>query len=264
MRSAGFRVSEAGMPGLAGDAWRVHARATSSPAGIRVTRPSAPILYFGDLEAYRASPRRIVTVGVNPSGEEFPAGSPWSRFDCAEIAASETLDADAIDRYLGVLNAYFGRDPYNRWFERSYEHVLRGLSASYYGGGLNTALHTDVCSPLATTPTWRFLKKAEQGVLATDGVPLWHRLVAELEPHMILASVSAPHFSRINLEQLSPPEVIYSVAQKRNYDVTVRRVRCGNGESRLVWAGASTTPFQPITDSHKRAVGAALASVLDQ
>ncbi len=56
----------------------------------RTARSAMPILYFGDLEAYVASPVRIVTVGLNPSQAEFPLGSargesgstedPWQRF----------------------------------------------------------------------------------------------------------------------------------------------------------------------------------------
>lgn len=48
--------------------------------GIRVD-PSIPILYFGDLTAYENSPKRIVTVALNPSNVEFP--SPSTRFPMA-------------------------------------------------------------------------------------------------------------------------------------------------------------------------------------
>ena len=35
--------------------------------------PAMPILFFGDLEAYSTSPFRVVTVGLNPSLQEWPA-----------------------------------------------------------------------------------------------------------------------------------------------------------------------------------------------
>jgi hypothetical protein len=254
-------VTVNGIRGLAAAAWRVHADAVAAYPTIRVTRPSAPILYFGDLDAYRVSSVRVVTVGVNPSGEEFPADTPWSRFACAETAGAGEPEAAELDDYITVLNRYFRHDPYNRWFKRSYEPVLNGLDGSFYGDAQITALHTDVCSPLATTPTWRFLQKYEQRALAADGVPLWHRLVEELEPHIIFASVKREHFARITLEPLSNVEVIYTVAHERPYHVTVRRVRCGATAALLLWAEPSTTPFQPISDTHKRAVGAAVKTV---
>ena len=47
-------------------------------------KPAVPILFFGDLDAYRASPLRVLTVGLNPSGHEFPADQPFRRFPLAE------------------------------------------------------------------------------------------------------------------------------------------------------------------------------------
>jgi hypothetical protein len=251
-----------GVLSLAADALRLHARATAD-LEVRVSRPSAPVLFFGDLDGYRRSALRVITVGVNPSGEEFPAAAPWSRFPGSDVS-SAAATREQIDQYLGSLNNYFdGPDPYRRWFDRSYEPVLNGLGGSYYRNDTFTALHTDVCTPLPTTPTWRFLSQAEQRALIVDGVPLWHRLVDELAPDVILASVSGRHFQRIQLEHLSHPEVIYTVEQKRPFEVIVRRVLCGRKSSLLLWAPASTTPFQPISHDHKRAVGATIRSLVD-
>ena len=36
-----------------------------------VVNPSLPILYFGDLKAYNESNRKILTVVINPSNNEF-------------------------------------------------------------------------------------------------------------------------------------------------------------------------------------------------
>jgi hypothetical protein len=41
-----------------------------------VVRPAIPILFFGDIQQYRRSPLRIVTVGLNPSLAEF--SDNWS------------------------------------------------------------------------------------------------------------------------------------------------------------------------------------------
>lgn len=254
-------VPSATILALARDVLRLHA-AKADDLEHRVVRPSAPILYFGDLPAYRASPMRVVTVGVNPSGEEFPASSPWSRLDCSTCVGRDPTD-EAVTGYLRALNGYFAGQPYRRWFDRSYEPVLEGLGASYYRGATSTALHTDVCSPLATSPTWGRLPAAVQADLLQDGVPLWHRLINELDPHLIIASISRPHLRRISLESASEPRVVYTVHRARPYDVVARSVRCGDAVSLLVWAPASTTPFQPISHEHKRAVGRRLREVVD-
>ena len=44
-------------------AWRAFDRAAERPWCVT---PAVPILFFGDLDAYRASPLRVLTVGLNP------------------------------------------------------------------------------------------------------------------------------------------------------------------------------------------------------
>ena len=78
---------------------------------------------------------------------EFPADSPFRRFPLAEgVTASE------LDRYLDALSAYYRTDPYRGWFS-AFEPLLNGAGASYYAGRTSTAVHTDICSPVATDPT---------------------------------------------------------------------------------------------------------------
>ena len=134
--------------------------------------PSIPILFFGDLHAYFSSRVRVLTVGLNPSLHEFPADSPFRRFPLAEgISVSEP------DPYIDALSAYFRTDPYRSWFS-AFEPLLNGLEASYYEGKPSTALHTDICSPAATDPTWSGLGWDEQKALEKEGGPLWHDLLA--------------------------------------------------------------------------------------
>jgi putative ABC transport system substrate-binding protein len=120
---------------LAEEAWDLHRKFIGRPW---LVTPSAPILFFGDLTAYQASPLRIATVGLNPSRLEFPVCSPFSRFPDAQ---------SGIPAYLSSLESYFRTAPYRTWFN-SYEQALLGLDASYYGQKPNTALHTDIGSVL--------------------------------------------------------------------------------------------------------------------
>ena len=122
-------------------AWRAFDRA--SKLRTRVT-PAAPILFFGDLDAYLNSPLRVVTVGLNPSLHEFPEGEPFQRFPLA----GDSGDREP-GRYLDAMSAYFRTKPYSNWFG-AFEQVLNGAGSSYYAGkAASTALHTDICSYLS-------------------------------------------------------------------------------------------------------------------
>lgn len=124
-------------------AWRSYGRAAALRS--RVT-PAVPILFFGDIDAYFRSRLRVVTVGLNPSSREFPTDDPFQRFPLAE-----RIDCADLGRYLDALSAYFRADPYAGWF-RAWEPLLNGAGASYYPGAASTALHTDICSLVATDP----------------------------------------------------------------------------------------------------------------
>jgi len=105
---------------LVEEAWRLHERTASVPEG-RVARPSMPILFFGDLDRYWASPRRVITVGLNPSRQEFPAGDHWMRFPGGAGLAQDPLAEGAPAAYLEELSRYFEVEPYRQWFDRSFE-----------------------------------------------------------------------------------------------------------------------------------------------
>ena len=101
-----------GLIPVAKEAWKAFECAAPSS---RVS-PAMPILFFGDVEAYSASPFRVVTVGLNPSLKEFPEDSPFKRFPrCTGITAADS------EQYLQGLCSYFRVHPYRRWFQ-----VLRG------------------------------------------------------------------------------------------------------------------------------------------
>jgi hypothetical protein len=239
---------------LAVAAWDLHRDALVAGPPARVTPKSAPVLYFGDLGGYRASRLRVVTVGVNPSGEEFPTRRPWSRFPVEHIVAADDV-LPLIPAYLRALNSYFEHEPYKRWFG-AYEPALNGLGVSYYDGAAEgRALHTDVCTPVPTTPVWSSLERHEWRTLAPGGVALWHRLVDELEPHVILASIGARNYARIALEATGAEQVVYTVEQKRPLQIRATRVQVGGGHALLVTGGAATTPFQMINQDQRRELG---------
>ena len=233
-------------------AWQAFDRVADRPC--RVT-PGAPILFFGDLGAYRASTLRVVTVGLNPSLDEFPAGEPFRRFPLAEGNRE-------LSRYLGAMSAYFRTDPYRRWFNASFEPLLNGLGASYYEDGASTALHTDICSPVATDPTWRHLDKADRAALEADGGPLWHKLIEELRPQIVAISVAKARLESIKFVAREKDwKTVHTFDRKSDgtprssYRVCARWHDVGGDRSLFVFGTAAQTPFGTLSGRQKREAG---------
>jgi hypothetical protein len=101
---------------LIGQAHALHAASTGQDW---LVQPSVPILFFGNLDRYRRSGCRIITVAKNPSSQEFPSGNPFLRFPNAN---------QSNNAYLAALSNYFDATPYDLWFS-AYAKVLAGANA---------------------------------------------------------------------------------------------------------------------------------------
>ena len=218
--------------------------------------PAAPILFFGDLDAYRASPLRVVTVGLNPSLHEFPAGEPFRRFPLAE----SNRDREP-SRYLDAMSAYFRTDPYRSWFN-TFEPLLNGLGASYYEAGESTALHTDICSPVATDPTWSRLDKADRAALEADGGRLWHVLLEQLRPQIVAISVAKAYLRRVEFVPRTGWKIIHSFDCKADgtprsqpYEICGRWYDVGGERSLIAFGAAAQRPFGTLAAGQKREAG---------
>lgn len=246
---------------LVSEAWGQHEAADDAHLP-HLVRPSIPILFFGDSERFAGSPLRVITVGLNPSREEFPAAAPFQRF-----LDSDALDGHDTNAYLASLNAYFQTKPYTRWFNPSFEPLLRGLGASYYGTARSVALHTDLCSPLATNPTWARLDAHEQAALEPAGRRLWHDLVETLQPDVVLISVSREQLGSIRFPVAEPASNIHTVdghGRVRPYGVEAFRCELASGKAPLfVFGRASQTPFGSISAFEKERIGARILELLD-
>lgn len=157
-----------------------------------------PIHWFGDRKAYEKSAVRVVTVGLNPSDKEFRENDkmPFStklRFPLYQKGKPETLGL--------VLNDYFKStaNPYS-WF-KSFEYILNGMGASYYDSKeyLYRAIHTDICTPWATDPTWSKLSSQKREELYAEGHPQWLKLIADLKPDIIIASVAKEYIAKLGI-----------------------------------------------------------------
>ena len=242
-------------PRLVSEAWRVFDHAAKRPSCVT---PAAPILFFGDLDAYRASPLRVLTVGLNPSLREFPAGKPFQRFP---LLNGRSTDREP-GRYLEAMSAYFRTDPYRGWFS-AFERVLDGAGTSYYAGKASVALHTDICSPVATDPTWSRLGKADRAGLAAEGGPLWHMLLEALRPHMVALSVARGHLRRIEFAPGDEWRTIHEFERTGDgaprstpYAVRGRWYEVGGERSLFVFGQSAQTPFGKLSDNQKHELGA--------
>lgn len=235
-------------------AWRAFDRAAASTAKVI---PSVPVLFFGDTNAYDKSPVRVVTVGLNPSLEEFPVGDPFERFPLAEGIAAEDRA-----RYLDAMSAYFLTSPYWRWF-RHLDPLLNGMGAGYRPGRPSTGLHTDICSPVATDPTWSKLDDDNRLLLQADGVPLWHGLMEALQPHIVVLAIAKRHLSDIAFDSVDDAwGELHIVDTKVDgeprdppYRVQARRYTVGGTAALFVLCPAMRSPL-PIGTAQKHELGA--------
>jgi hypothetical protein len=208
-----------------------------------VVRNSIPILFFGDLGGYQQSKRRIITVALNPSDKEFSE----LRFDVAPDTFADN------NKYLATLSNYFELNPYYNWFN-NFEKLLQTMGSSYFSDTSrpqfktiqpapevtrNRVLHTDICSPIATSKTWSKLSSKEEIVfrhsLQTKGSEIWIKLVDYLEPDIILISGGEYlcDYIPVQWEEIALPTDFHST----------HRMKKGKfGKARVFWLSGKNTP----------------------
>ncbi len=234
---------------------------------------SMPILFFGDLSKYTSSRIKIITIGVNPSKEEFPEDDLLVRFplmknrlDCLESGRLGDLDKQA---YVNAISDYFAEQPY-QWFKAS-EHVLNQIDSSYYpkDGHHNTVLHTDFCTPLAVKGNWGKLTDGRGGQKASllePGNDLWYHLIEFLNPHIMIASVQENLASQIrgnfSRGRFSPTDssVFYSISHtkfgKPRRDVyEVHKWESGGAPVLFSGEPKNGVPFGSVSIENRNAIG---------
>ena len=235
------------------ESWREYARHRCKEF---VVTPSIPILFFGDLRCYFASPIRVVKGGLNPSRIEFPDADRFRRFPEARGLDSAAKDEMFNRRYITALSNYFRIDPYMKWFN-AYEHILHGLDGSYHANSPNTAVHTDVCSPLATDPTWNGLSPVHRSELESRGALLWHRLIVYLAPDVLLISIARSRLDSLPFVPTTPWETVCTIARDNPYLVKARKVRIvERKETFIIFGQAANTPFGTVSNKDKCILGA--------
>lgn len=148
-----------------------------------VVKNSIPIVWFGDMDKYLSSNKKIVTVSLNPSDNEFPKRGK-RRFN---------VEVSNIAQLYNTLCSYFKFNPYMGWFGK-FENVLNCLDASYYSNCENVAIHIDIYSAIATNPTWGRLEEFQQEQI--ENTELFERLLEYLDPDVIVFSANQKVFEK--------------------------------------------------------------------
>ena len=151
-----------------------------------VVKDSIPIVWFGDIDAYFASNLKVVTIGLNPSDQEFSS----KRFDIIDFD-NGNIDSQ-IDQLKKTLCNYFKKNPYWKWFNK-YKKLLDAKNCSYENNKGNTAIHIDLMTAIATNPTWSRLKQNEKARI--QNIPLFKNLLSILNPDFVLCSVNQVAFN---------------------------------------------------------------------
>lgn len=227
---------------------------------VRQVSPRVPILYFGDFEGFKMSACRIVTVALNPSLAEFPEASPFQRFPSLRSYSKCYHDNFRLQK---AYNEYFKINPYRKWFG-NFEMVLNGFDASFFDscGYKNTALHTDLLSPVATNPTWSKLNKTDKDTISKRGVDLWHSLIRFLDPDILIISVAKRYLDQIRFPKLEKTVELFSVPDKVRKRVTTYPVSLsGKKHANLIYATPAQVPFGYLSHDEKRGIGACFSQL---
>ena len=232
-----------------------------------IVKPSLPILYFGDLNTYFNSNFKVITAALNPSDAEF---KEFKNSDPSYIRFPEY--DNTIETLQSSLNNYFKKNPYKKWFgtpnvsKGGFLPLLNGLRTCYYEGSQeNTAIHTDICSPLATTPTWSGLALEQKEILSSEGFELWKKLILEIKPDLIVMSLKKSYL------ELLPLDFIKRIITKKGkskpnrkqpeYVIDHFRLNLDGFETNVIWGSAQNTPLQPF--ANKRELGKLIFKYLE-
>lgn len=173
-----------------------------------VVKNSIPIVWFGDINKYYESEKKILTIGLNPSEQEFmfenlngfmvELPNLQKRFKVLDF---EKQNEENLIELKNNLNNYFNNNPYKTWFIK-YNKLIEVLNCSYgcksWDKGKdykNTAIHIDIYSAIATTPTWGKLSGVQKEQV--KNLHLFSNLFGVLDPDIILSSVNKEVFSEM-------------------------------------------------------------------
>jgi len=219
---------------------------------------SIPVPYFGDVTGYFNSPIRIITVGLNPSDKEFEDKKKNEIFHRFDVTANTPISLEQ------TLCEYFRKgDPYRIWFN-SFETILNAMGATYgfpEKAEKTIALHVDAGSPIATEKKWSDLKAEELEKLVAPGRAIFKRLLAELRPHLVMASIGWSHIGPLEAEfvSLGPwQELVRYDCNENGHKlrapaiVQMKEIEIGADKALWINGAAARNPYGMLTKPRKK------------
>lgn len=136
------------------------------------------------------------------------------------------------------------------------------MNCSYSKQLENTAIHTGICSPIATDPTWSGLSKTARQLLEIDGIVLWHDLIECAQPDVVIISIAKEHLEKIKFQWLSPWQNHEVVARQNPFSIEMRQFQVSFKKSTLVFGKAAQQPFGTVSSLNKKGIGKYIAECL--
>lgn len=223
-----------------------------------VVQNSIPILWFGDIDAYFESKKRILTVALNPSYMEFmekkgQIPSVEYRFPSAsKIVMKDILNNDDCEIYKRTMCEYFHHKKYYSKFFNRYNFILSKLETSYGGrlkNEINTAIHIDIHTPVATSENWGDVSDEEKDIVKSAHSISFEDLFNFLNPDLTLISCNMNEVKKI---PFITEEAVWS--KKSNLDNEyVHLYKLNNGKALISGLNMRGTPFGGHNDFYDKA-----------
>ncbi len=239
------------------DAWAEWDRARAVPVhGQEVPAQSAPVLWFGPLDGYDRSARRVLTLGVNPGPLTFKAPNWWAGLPALDALGPVERRAPAACR--AAYDAYPAcEQPHAPWF-RAWNALIEPVGA---GWPETTApgrpLHVDL-SPIATVKVFSELDAAFAPGLRANGIALLKPLLRALDPHVTFASLSRTNFDAM----VAPLGVVPHT--RVPVDGIEAWICDWDAPGVLVWVRKTNMPSVSGTREQRAAVGAWVRQWMDR
>ena len=162
-----------------------------------------------------------------------------------------------------LLNRYFYDSPYN-WFN-SFNEVLNGMGCTYggrMGSSNDIALHTDICTPLATAKAWNDIPKQYRENLKEEGNKIWEELVEQLSPNIIVCSIPQYYLSNLSKINVGKLQELCSIHDKKGNEPRKKpfvlkktTIKINDHNVLLVNGPCVNVPFGSISNDQKRSLG---------
>jgi hypothetical protein len=136
------------------------------------------------------------------------------------------------------------------------------MDASYYSGKKNRALHTDICSPWATTPTWNNLPANKKKLLLAEGFQQWQQLINELSPNIILFSIPKEY---VKLLQVDPMDELCRITTTKSGVLRKKPViiqKSKYGKALAVFGQTRNIPFGSVGKEQKIELGKQIIGII--